>query len=358
MANDADIATLKQDALNRARAAASEQGRKPTLEDYWGIAQQTLQLRGNDRMIADLRGLTLDGFNISSAATQHATAAFYDNLNFKNAILNHCLIDPAASFNTQLQDAAQISHSTFNDHREGNTFTLGHGRYEDITLTHFQGGTVVLTGSQVHRLNMEDQRITKLDLRHGTHIDGLSARNAHIVRIDADPGTSIAHANFRGATISMAGHMHGIHLTQVDFTGANLRDVSLQDARLSHVTLPADPQALKGLNLRGATLSDVRLENGQRVTSPAQLSALGVQVDDHTRIATGRSTAQRVANVNPVQQAVAGINLSALGLTGGTPTDLSQASPGQAVAGMDRPQNPDKSGDVSMAYLIAMRAKQ
>lgn len=366
LSENQSIFDVKKDALQQASAIATLENRKPTLDDYLATAMTLSAQRGMEftpEMAADLSGQTLDGFLIKEAKN-HPTPAFYDNLNFKDAILTNSLVDPAASFNTQLKHAGEIFATIFKGHSDGQ-FELGHGKYNDITLEQFNGGTIILDHSQIDGLTMQGQKIAQLWMANGSSISNLCADGTSIVKIIADADTSIQHASFKDATISMAGTMKGMTLQDVDFTGTNLCNVDLSGAKLTKVTLPA--KGMHGLNLSGATLNDITLDNGKAITSPEQLTALGATFEKPSTIAFREPVAQiehPVAKVeaarqtmNPLAQLLGNKGIDLSGISGGEQASLATVTPGKAVSEIayEKPA-PAQNEGMSMNQLLAMHA--
>ena len=314
------MAAFKAMALTAARdkiaASNKETGQNnlPTLEDYRqafmanGDALQQMGIDPNSKqaneIAADLSGMSISGFELSDPKQSgghhpvteqmydqdgdHAVSDFYNSISFANAKLEHCIVDPATSFNTELAEAASMNDVTFKNLVDGDEFRLGNGgkssaNFNGIHITNSRGGSITLDGATVNGMTITGNKVAELNLENGASINGLTA-TAGIVQLNGEAGTSIRDSHFTNTTISMSGKASGMILTDVTFTNTNMNGIDLSGANLARVTLPEG--GINGVNLRGATLNRLQLDNGDWITSLQQLSDLGATVDKTTKIAS------------------------------------------------------------------------
>ena len=305
------IFDLKKTALETARKNSPE-GKQPTLEDYRtafmanGDALQQMGITPHSKqaneMAADLSGMDISGFKISDPKRghhpvtehmydqdgDHKISDFYNSISFANAKLEHCIVDPATSFNTELAEAASMNDVTFKNLVDGDEFRLGNGgkssaNFNGIHITNSRGGSITLDGATVNGMTITGNKVAELNLENGASINGLTA-TAGIVQLNGEAGTSIRDSHFTNTTISMSGKASGMILTDVTFTNTNMNGMDLSGANLARVTLPEG--GINGVNLSGATLNSLQLDNGDWITSLQQLSDLGATVDHATTIAS------------------------------------------------------------------------
>jgi hypothetical protein len=285
------LSVFKAQALTAARDKIAKRNKEtgnqdlPTLEDYRaafmanGDALQQMGITPNseqaNRMAANLSGQTIEGFLISEPPERATTdffnqdsdgaiSTFHSEVNLTGASLKNCFVDPATTFNEELAEAKSLENVTFNNLADDDKFCLGNGgkstaRFKDIHITNSHGGSITLDGATVNGMTISGNHITELNLKNGASINGLTA-SAGIFKLNGEAGTSVNNSNFTNTTFSLAGSAAGISFTNVTFTN------------------------ITGLDLSGATLRNVRVGD-DLITSPEQLTALGVTVDDTTTIA-------------------------------------------------------------------------
>lgn len=316
------------EALSMARNAAAQRGdERFTLEDYFQAAQSLGQAKGLDpaqwnaktfgnfallnepNKPFELTGVQLQdpklankapqitkGHNFMDSDGDHTINDFYTNLNFTGINLKDCFVEPATSFNDQIQKAKELDNVTFKQLRKGDTLAFGDGTANNIHIEDCKGGSFRFNGTHVEKLNMEGALVTNFELSKGASINGINADDAHFVHINGESATAISGSHFRHATITNDSKMQGMILTNVDFSHASMEDVDLSGAQLTGVTLPMD---LKGVNLKNAQLTNVKLEDGTAVNSLEQLHDLGATISPNTRIQQAGKQPQGAAKESP-----------------------------------------------------------
>lgn len=310
------LQSLKQTALDTAKQMAADEGRVPNMTDYFrsalSLSEQAQEqgLQWNARVIADISGLTLDGFTVrkqdiyptaeqradmrdvlpgraASEATpgaegvgaqrdlydldgDQAVSDFYTEvqaqLRCDNTKFLNCTFHPATTL--EIVDngrGGKFGNVTFDGMERGETLTLGSGKhgtgevFHDVHFTNIQGGTIVVNDyATVGNLHLEGQT-TALEIRGRAQVNDLHANGAHIVHLTAGVGARIERAVFEGATIDMASDLAGSVWTNAEFKDANLRDVNFRGAHLNGAHFQGSD--MEGVSFAGARLSNVSFQD-------------------------------------------------------------------------------------------------
>jgi uncharacterized protein YjbI with pentapeptide repeats len=242
---------------------------------------------------ADMTGLIIgkkdSGIQVtlSDADIQNMPPEVKNHLTLEDCVLYHPCFHPAS---TELPNThnATFHDAEFRELGKDQVVTLDNGRYEGVRFTDIKDGTIVVD-ARVDGLDISGVR-AELHMSGNSVVNGMSVdKRTDILKLEAAPGATIMHANLGDATISMASSLRETVWQNVQFNGTGLRDVDMTGATLAAVTFEnADVQ---DLNLSGAKLTNVII-NGELISDPAQLQALGITTDDNIHITVTHGYAQ------------------------------------------------------------------
>ncbi len=275
---------IREHLVKQARDLAATRGTPPTLEDYRLMCKgfeetpegtrMVAEGKWNQKVAADLSGQNLSGFFLSDPKLASAECKknqdfynqdcdnaieFYANTNLCGANLKNCYVDPATSFNDQIAKAENLEGLTFNGMKDGETFVFS-GRYKNINLTNFNGGTIEFASGSVEEINISGKCARIHMGEHSVVRDINVSDEFRILALDMQRD-SVLSGDLKQATLSMTCHFE---------PGATFHNV--------HVSGNVD-----GLDLRGLNLNNFAINNTP-ITSPEQLRQLGAECDATTKI--------------------------------------------------------------------------
>ena len=231
-------------------------------------------------------GYDLDGDGQINSA---AIGEFYDNICFSKMVdgkklqaeIRNGVVDPLTSFNEPLADA-KLEGITFNNMKEGETFKVGPGcEIKDAKMTNVKGGEFyICAGGHIDGFDISGAHAA-LTIESNASISNVTTdENTRILNLKVEKGGMIAHANFGEATISLVSEVQGAKFQNVQF-GGNLNGVDFSNT--TNIGLQLHNANLQGAVFNGASFQDATL-NGQPLTTPEQLTALGAKIDANTTI--------------------------------------------------------------------------
>lgn len=292
----------RQTAMGLAHATAAAENRQPNLTDYWHAAMLQPELQGNPRMIADLSGMTLDGFVIRAedltpnAQTRAVMGDLYDldgngqinveaidnffreastHMNFNNVQFHNVTFQPATTLEIFAHtQGAQFANIRLDGLGAGETLTIGtNGQpganresYSNVRVINDQGGIIrVNSNATVNGLVLENGN-TVLDVAPGGRVNGLSVTSETVSlqmqsmgelflpsfdTANFTPASSMCGAIIRGNPMDAAFHgfrnsnLNGLNfananISGIDFQSCDVTGAVLDGARLSNVTFSCD----------------------------------------------------------------------------------------------------------------------
>lgn len=294
-----DYLVATQSDVMKAAVAASNppvQWTPAAIVNFDGQTMENVQVRRADfdpaQITPEIReslGMTED--EISEFYAEVSAHVTFDETRFYNVHFH-----PADTFDHYVKGRADaVVNCTFDGMGTDDVVRLEAGRFEGIRFTDIRGGHIeVADGTQVRGMDISGAHASLTIGR--ASVSSLDATGAHIVELRAAPGARIDHATFEGATISMASELNGIQLSDVHFEQANLREVNLRGSTLTNVSF--NETQLAGLDLSDATLRNLLID-GEPVRDVHQLAAMGVTVNESTRIESVREVSLREAEIAP-----------------------------------------------------------
>lgn len=363
------IGQARVDALSLARQTAEADGRQPNLTDYWHAAMQQPALQQNPRMIADLSGMTLDGFVIRAedltpnAQTRAVMGDLYDldgdgqinaeavdnffreartHMNFNNVQFHNVTFQPATTLEIFAHaQGAQFANITLDGLGAGETLTIGtNGQpgatresYSNVRLINDQGGIIhVNSNATVNGLFLENGN-TVLEVAPGGRVNGLNV-NSETVSLQMQsmgelflpsfdnanftPASSMNGAIIRGNPMDASFHgfrnsnLNGLNfdnanISGIDFQGCNLSDACFNGARLSSVTFSSD------MDLSAANFSGLRHAHNVQIMDGEGRVQLTLNSADEFRsfIASGQQLeTPAIAPANRTEEVARSLNLA------------------------------------------------
>lgn len=332
------IQNARETAMGLAHATAAAENRQPNLTDYWHAAMLQPELQGNPRMIADLSGMTLDGFVIRAedltpnAQTRAVMGDLYDldangeinveaidnffreastHMNFNTVQFHNVTFQPATTLEIFAHtQGAQFANITLDGLGAGETLTIGTSgqpganreSYSNVRVINDQGGIIRVNGNAtVNGLVLENGN-TVLDVAPGGRVNGLSV-NSETVSLQMQsmgelflpsfdnanftPASSMCGAIIRGNPMDAAFHgfrnsnLNGLNfananISGIDFQSCDVTGAMLDGARLSNVTFSSDMDltAASMNGLRSAHHVQILDTNGRVVETLNDTSAL------------------------------------------------------------------------------------
>lgn len=308
------IHQARETALSQARATAEAEGRQPNLTDYWHAAMLQPDLQQNPRMVADLSGMTLDGFVIRAedinpnAQTRAVMGDIYDldsngeinveaiddffreasaHMNFNNVQFHNVTFQPATTLEVFAHaHGAQFANITLDGLGAGETLTIGTGgeqrgtnreSYSNVRVINDQGGIIrVNSNATVNGLMLENGN-TVLEVAAGGRVNLLDVNN-ETVSLRMQPMGELFLPSFDGANFTPASTLAGaiIRGNPMDaafhgFRNSNLNGLSFENANISGVDFAHCN--VNGTNFSGARLSSVTFSQEMDLTA-AKLDGL------------------------------------------------------------------------------------